>query len=141
MRASHLALFDALGSRDEPGDLGSEVLGPLEAFLIKELGDAGVWRGRESDGVSWARCKVADGSSVRVCGEVWEVADQSLHAFWLDLARNQGSVTSWRLYYDLDEAQMKSRSARDALYVIVDPDDVPWKARVSGVHGKPTKVE
>lgn len=113
------------------GDLGPEVLERLEAFLIEELGKAGVWRGRESDGVSWARCVAADETVVRVCGEVWEVGDQELHGFWLDVQRSVGATTSWTLHYNLDHVQMAPGATRDALHLIEDPADVPWKVTLS----------
>ena len=111
-------------------DLGRDVLEVLEGFLVEELGKSGVWHGRESDGVSWARSKSADATSISICGEVWAVGDQERHAFWLDLVRDRGTVTGWRLHYDLDEARMTARARRDALLLVENSGDVPWRFTV-----------
>ncbi len=79
----------------------------------------------------WARCKAVEETRVRVCGQVWEVSDQSLHEFWIDMEHAPGVKVSWTLHYDMDRARLSRRSSRDALHLIRDPAEVPWKVTLT----------
>jgi hypothetical protein len=102
----------------------------LESFLGDRLHEAGVWESpRSSDGISALREIERTSVRARLCGQIWEIVEQSLHAFWLDVERSADDVR-WTLYFG---AIVDSpRRARNAAYALSDPGEVEWNVTLSG---------
>jgi hypothetical protein len=111
----------------EPGR--SDALG---WFIGSCLCAGGVWESpRTSDGIQGIdRVFERAPDVLRVRGRIFEI-DQALHAFWLELARHaSGDRVAWSLYFDVAEAS--PRRARNALDRSDRPDDIEWRAKVTG---------
>src|SRR5262244_1136289 len=89
----------------------------LERFIDQRLFEAGVWNSwRTSDGIQYLRVVQCEPACVRVCGRIYEVVDQALRMFWLDLNRpTSGTSVRWALYFDAPAPT--NRRERDAIYM------------------------
>jgi hypothetical protein len=106
----------------------------LESFIAARLHDAGVWSSpRLSDGVASVRVVERGPDLLRVCGEIWEIA-QTRHSFWLDFIWDRGTEhgASWTLFFDIDSTGVSPRRARHALDLLRDPGELPWRITVTG---------
>lgn len=101
----------------------------LDWFIGSCLCEGGIWKHpRTSDGISAVRVLEHGADNLRVAGQIWEI-NQSLHAFWLEIARDTTlGRFAWVLYFDVT-------SARRALHAHVDnenAEDVDWSAKLTG---------
>ena len=104
----------------------------LDWFVGNCLSDAGIWDSpRTSDGIQAIERVLERGPNVlRVCGRIWDI-DQTLHTFWLEIARDdEGERFGWFLYFDV--AESSARRARNALDNYSRADDIAWHAKLTG---------
>jgi len=104
----------------------------LEFFISGRLFEAGLWNSwRSSDGIQYLRVVQCEPACVRVCGRIYEVRDQSLHIFWLDLKRaTSGTGVRWTLYFDAPAPT--NRHERDAIYMSDRAEDFSWAFVLAG---------
>jgi hypothetical protein len=117
--------------RPVEGDLSRQ---SLESFIANRLYDAGVWPSpRASDGIASHREIERTPDLLRVCGEVWHI-DQTRHTFWLDVTWEHGPQyrATWTLFFSIDTTGMTPRRARQAIEVIQEPEQVSWRATLTG---------
>lgn len=104
----------------------------LDWFIGSCLTDGGPWASpRTSDGISNVDRVLERGPDVlRVCGRIWNI-EQTLHTFWLEIARHgEQDRFGWFLYFDV--AESSARRARNALDNHDVPNDIEWHARLAG---------
>jgi hypothetical protein len=104
----------------------------LDWFIGSCLCEGGIWESpRTSDGINAIERVLERGpAALRVAGRIWEI-DQSLHTFWLELKRNDGSDRfAWSLYFDVIETS--ARRARNALSSHEDAEEIEWRAKLMG---------
>lgn len=106
--------------------------GDLEWFLGLCLSsEGGVWDGpRVSDGIEYLRVVEHEPERMRVCGRVWEIHDQSLHSFWLEVARTSDDGFSWTVHYDPVASSL--RRAHNAVHVLEEADGIEWRLTLEG---------
>ena len=105
----------------------------LDCFIGSCLSEGGVWEHpRTSDGIHAIERVLERGrDALRVAGRIWEIVDQSLHAFWLELRRDDAPDRfAWVLYFDLIETS--ARRARNALSNHDDAEEIEWRAKLMG---------
>src|SRR5262249_51694892 len=84
-----------------------------------------------SDGIQYLRVVQCEPACVRVCGRIYEVVDQALRMFWLDLNRpTSGTRVRWALYFDAPAPT--NRRERDAIYMCDRAEDFPWAVALAG---------
>lgn len=100
-------------------------------FVGTCLTAGGIWsHPRTSDGIPTIVRNVARGpDALGICAYIHEIADQSLHAFWLEL-RGKGERVAWALYFDVIETS--PRRARNALDNHAHPDAIEWRVTLTG---------
>lgn len=80
-------------------------------------------------------CRVVERTPTRLraCGRIWDI-DQTLHSFWLDVARAHPfpERITWTLYFDIDVTSTGERRARNAIDAIEDPGNVTWVVTLEG---------
>lgn len=102
----------------------------VERFIGERLFDAGVWEDPGvSDGISYVRVVEHEPERVRLGGLIWEITDQTVHPFWLDLERSDDRV-AWALHYDI--VASSPRRARDAIHVIDRAGETEWRVTLAG---------
>jgi len=102
----------------------------LDRFVSCCLTDGGVWDDlRTSDGVVSARVVERSAERVQMCGRIYEIDDQSLHGFWLELDRSGDGVT-WRLHFDVVASSL--RRARNAIDSCDRAEDTEWRVSLTG---------
>ncbi len=104
----------------------------LDWFIGSCLCEGGIWDNpRTSDGINAIERLLERGpDALRVAGRIWET-DQSLHAFWLELKREDGSDRfGWVLYFDVIETS--ARRARNALSNHENAEAIEWRAKLVG---------
>jgi hypothetical protein len=68
---------------------------------------------------------------IGVCARIYEIADQSLHTFWLEIKRDAATEQIlWWLYFDVIETS--KRRAQNAVQNHDRAEDVNWRAALSG---------
>ncbi|MBA3395361.1 MAG: hypothetical protein H0T89_22115 [Deltaproteobacteria bacterium] len=68
---------------------------------------------------------------VGVCARIYEIDDQSLHTFWLEIKRDAVNArVAWFLYFDVVETSR--RRAEDAVNRHDHPEDIEWRAKLFG---------
>jgi hypothetical protein len=108
---------------------------PLDDFVSERLFEAGLWSSSgPSDGLTTVRVMEDGPDNVRIAGRIWEIEHQTLHSFWLDVARDRehSDQFDWTIYLELDPSKLTPRQVRDTIDVIEDPCRVPWRAVLSG---------
>ena len=110
----------------EPPDTGA-----LASFVSHRLFEAGIWESpRSSDGIEQVRVVECQPARLSVCTRIFHI-DQTLHWFWLDLARaNPGTKISWTLHFDFVHGP--SRRDRDAIHLCHRADDITWRVSLTG---------
>jgi hypothetical protein len=102
----------------------------LDLFVSTCLACGGVWESfRTSDGIAHIDRVFDRGpEGLGVCARIYEIADQTLHTFWLELERDVGGI-SWSLYFD-----PIGTSPRDHNVVPNHEraDEVEWRATLTG---------
>jgi hypothetical protein len=103
----------------------------LDWFIGSCLSDGGLWDSpRTSDGIIVERVLERTSNVLRVCGRIWNI-EQTLHTFWLEIARDgEQDRFGWFLYFDV--AESSARRARNAIDNHAVPDDIEWHARLAG---------
>lgn len=102
----------------------------VDRFIGERLFEAGVWEdARVSDGISYVRVVEHAPERVRFGGLIWEITDQTVHPFWLDLERRDERV-AWALYYDV--VATSPRRTRDAIRVIDRAGEAEWRVTLTG---------
>jgi hypothetical protein len=104
----------------------------LDWFIGSCLCEGGIWESpRTSDGINAIERVLERGpDTLRVAGRIWEI-NQSLHTFWLELHRNDGSERfGWALYFDV--IQTSERRARNALSNHEDAEEIEWRVKLVG---------
>jgi hypothetical protein len=66
---------------------------------------------------------------IGVCARIYEIDDQSLHTFWLEVKRDVDRI-SWSLYFD--PIATSPRRAYNAVHNHDRPEDIEWRATLSG---------
>src|SRR5262245_37913787 len=105
----------------------------LDLFVGTCLTDGGIWdRPRMSDGISNIDRVFERGSDgIGVCARIWEIDDQSVHTFWLEVKRDAVNARiAWSLYFDVIE--ISPRRARDAVHNYDRAEDIEWLATLTG---------
>src|SRR5262249_21275634 len=96
------------------------------------LAESGVWDSpRISDGIEHLRVARAAPDRLRVCGRIFEIDDQSLHSFWLDLERDPSRTgASWTLCFDVIASS--PRRIHNAVDTFCRAEDIEWRIRLEG---------
>ncbi len=105
----------------------------LDEFVGACLTSGGIWsHPRTSDGIpSIVRVLERGSESLGVCARIYEIDDQSLHTFWLELKRDAvNSRIAWFLYFDL--IAPSRRREETAINSHDQPEDIEWRAKLSG---------
>jgi hypothetical protein len=105
----------------------------LDLFVGQCLTSAGVWtHPRTSDGIpSIDRVFDRGPDGIGVCARIYEIDDQSLHTFWLEIKRDAAAgQILWSLYFDVIEAS--KRRAQNAVQNHDRAEDINWRATLSG---------
>ena len=101
----------------------------MEQFVGSCLALYGVWRHwRESDGISRVVRYVASPEALMACGGIYQISDQLLRYFWLDV--RAGERVRWRLGLD-----PHSGSERRAVIDLESSDDLQsldWDLQLQG---------
>ncbi len=104
----------------------------LALFIGKRLTEAGIWESpRVSDGISTLRAVERTQCCVRFCGQIWDIG-QTLHTFWLDIEQSNDEL-AWTLHFD--PLVDSPRRARNIGLALADPNEVEWRATLSGKLG------
>ncbi len=103
----------------------------LDLFVSTCLASGGVWnRPRKSDGISSIdRVFECGPEGIGVCARIYEVDDQSLHTFWLEIHRDVDGIR-WSLSFDVIETS--PRRAYNAVHNHDRAEDIEWQARLTG---------
>jgi hypothetical protein len=103
----------------------------LDLFVSTCLASGRVWdRPRKSDGISNIDRVFERGpDGIGVCARIYEIDDQSLHTFWLEIKRDVDGIT-WSLHFDVIETS--TRRAYDAVHSRDRAEDIDWRARLTG---------
>jgi hypothetical protein len=117
-------MFETLASIGDEEQERSDFVA-LDTVIVRCRGD------RWSDAVEWYRVVERTPERVRVCGKVFDVEEQGLHPFWLDVVRD-GARTHWTLRIDVDPTSMTARRASHVLDLIRDPTEVVWLVTLEG---------
>lgn len=121
--------LETLFSRDV-GDVDA-----LDTFVSRCLADAGVWPGpRTSDGIPDAQRMHADQPGpIRIRGRIYELEDQTLRVFWLELAHEArgAGLVRWTVYYD--QLPPPGRRARFPPSPPTHAEDATWRVVASGL--------
>jgi hypothetical protein len=107
----------------------------LEAFIGAQLAQRGIWDSpRKSDGVSSCSVVVDTDARVCVCGRIWEIDDQTVHTFWLEVEAEPTAPNpvSWTLHYDAKATSSKSRRLAEMPSVMDSPDQLEWSHTLTG---------
>jgi hypothetical protein len=105
----------------------------LDLFVGRCLTSGGIWSDpRTSDGIpSIVRVLERGSEGLGVCARIYEIDDQSLHTFWLEIKRDAVNARiAWFLYFDVIETS--KRRAENAVNSHDQPEDIEWRAKVSG---------
>ncbi len=104
----------------------------LDLFVSACLASGGVWdRPRASDGIlDIVRVFERGPEAIGVCARIYEIDDQSLHLFWLEIARDADGIT-WSLYFDLIE-ELTARRAHATVHNHDRADGIAWRAILTG---------
>lgn len=103
----------------------------LDRFVSTCLASGGVWdHPRQSDGISNIDRVFERGpEGIGVCARIYEIDDQSLHTFWLEIRRDVKGIT-WSLHFDVVETS--ARRAYNAVHDHDRADDIEWRVRLTG---------
>lgn len=105
----------------------------LDLFVGRCLTSGGVWmHPRTSDGIpNIDRVLERGPDGIGVCARIYEIADQSLHTFWLEIKRDAATEQIlWWLYFDVIETS--KRRAQNAVWNHDRAEDINWRATLSG---------
>lgn len=105
----------------------------LDLFVGQCLTSGGVWtHPRTSDGIpNIDRVLDRGADGIGVCARIYEIDDQSLHTFWLEIKRDAATERiQWWLYFDIIASS--HRRAQDAILNADRPEDINWRATLSG---------
>lgn len=105
----------------------------LDLFVSTCLFEGGVWDDpRTSDGIPGiARVLEHAPDRLRLRAQIYEIDDQSLHWFWLELERDApGYRVTWHLYFDV--VASSPRKARNAIDTYERAEDIEWRVRLAG---------
>jgi hypothetical protein len=105
----------------------------LDLFVGRCLTSAGIWEHpRTSDGITSIERVFERGcGGIGICARIWEIDDQSLHQFWLEIRREADSDhIAWSLYFDVIESSR--RRALDAVHNHDSADSIEWRAKLAG---------
>jgi hypothetical protein len=102
----------------------------LDMFVSTCLACGGVWESfRTSDGIAYIDRVFDRGpEGIGVCARIYEIVDQSLHTFWLEIQRHADQI-NWSLYFDpIGESPRDYTAAhgRDRA------DEFEWRATLTG---------
>jgi hypothetical protein len=107
----------------------------LEAFIGAQLAQNSIWSSpRCSDGVSSCFVVADIESRLCVCGRIWEIDDQTLHTFWLEVEAEPTtpSCVSWTLRYDAKATSSKARRLAETPGAMDRPDQLEWRHTLTG---------
>jgi hypothetical protein len=102
----------------------------LDLFVSTCLASGSVWEHfRTSDGIGYIdRVFERGAEGIGVCARIYEIDDQSLHTFWLEIRRDVDRIT-WSLYFDPVGASPRNYNAvHDHDFA----DEVEWRATLTG---------
>ena len=105
----------------------------LDRFVGECLTSGGIWiHPRTSDGIpNIYRVLDRGPGGIGVCGRIYEIADQSLHTFWLEIQRDASTgQILWWLYFDV--VATTKRRAETAVHSHDRPEDISWRAALFG---------
>jgi hypothetical protein len=105
----------------------------LDLFVGQCLTSGSVWmHPRTSDGIpNIDRVLERGPDGIGVCARIYEIADQSLHTFWLEIKRDAATDRiMWWLYFDVIETS--KRRAQNAVQSHDRAEDINWRASLSG---------
>ncbi len=106
----------------------------LEDIVTRVLYRRDVWEWGASDGLVSYRVTEHSPTRVRLRGKIIEITKQTLHAFWLDVDRDDAAPgrLHWTLYFDIDPTGLSERRVRNLIDAIDEPGQIAWRTTLRG---------